>query len=53
MRIEKFIKTQCGLERYKYLKKNYSPQNIVNASSEEKALLIHQTKNKNEISFNN
>ncbi len=37
----------------KYLKKNYSPQNIVNASSEEKALLIHQTKNKNEISFNN
>ena len=37
----------------KYLKKNYFPQNIVNASSEEKALLIHQTKNKNEISFNN
>ena len=37
----------------KYLKKNYSPQNIVNASSEEKALLIHQKKNKNEISFNN
>ena len=30
----------------KYLKKNYSPQNIVNASSEEKALLIHQTKKK-------
>ena len=37
----------------KYLKKNYSPQNMVNASSEEKALLIYQTKNKNEISFNN
>ena len=30
----------------KYLKKNYSPQSIVNASSEEKALLIHQTKNR-------
>ena len=37
----------------KYLKKSYSPQNIVNASSKEKALLIHQTKNKNEISYNN
>ena len=37
----------------KYLKKNYYPQNIINASSEDKALLIHQTKNKNEISFNN
>ena len=37
----------------KYLEKNYSPKNIVNATSKEKALLIHQTKNKNEISFNN
>ena len=37
----------------KYLKNNYSPQNIINASSEEKALLIYQAKSKNEVSFNN
>ena len=37
----------------KYLEQNYSPENIVSANSKEKALLIHQTKNKNEISFNN
>ena len=37
----------------KYLKNNYSPQNIVNASSKEKALLTYQAKSKNEISFNN
>ena len=37
----------------KYLKNNYSPQNIINASSEEKALLIYQAKIKNEVSFNN
>ena len=37
----------------KYLEKNYSPKNIVNAASKEKALLIYQKKNKNEISFNN
>ena len=37
----------------KYLEKNYSPKNIVNATSKEKALLIHQTQNKNEVSFNN
>ena len=37
----------------KYLKNNYSPQNIINASSKEKALLIYQAKSKNEVSFNN
>tara|TARA_E500000331_G_C16973713_1_gene590408 strand:- start:5 stop:361 length:357 start_codon:yes stop_codon:yes gene_type:complete len=37
----------------KYLKKNYSPQNIINASSKETALLIYQAKSKNEVSFNN
>ena len=37
----------------KYLKNNYSPQNVINASSKEKALLIYQAKSKNEVSFNN
>ena len=37
----------------KYLKNNYSPQNIINASIKEKALLIYQAKSKNEVSFNN
>ena len=37
----------------KYLKNNYSPHNIINASSREKALLIYQAKSKNEVSFNN
>ena len=37
----------------KFLKKNYSPQNIINASSKEKALLIYQAKSENEVSFNN
>ena len=37
----------------KYLKNNYSPQNVVNASTKDKALLIYQAKSKNEVSFNN
>ena len=37
----------------KFLKNNYSPQNIINASSKEKALLIYQARSKNEVSFNN
>ena len=37
----------------KYLRNNYSPQNIINASSKEKALLIYQAEKKNEVSFNN
>ena len=37
----------------KYLKHNYSPQNVINASTKEKALLIYQAKSKNEVSFNN
>ncbi len=37
----------------KYLRNNYSPQNIINASSKEKALLIYQAERKNEVSFNN
>ena len=37
----------------KYLKHNYSPQNVINASTKEKALLIYQAKSKNEVNFNN
>ena len=37
----------------KYLKNNYSPQNVINASTKDKALLIYQAKSKNEVSFNN
>ena len=37
----------------KYLKNNYSPQSVINASTKDKALLIYQAKSKNEVSFNN
>ena len=37
----------------KYLENNYSPRNMINATSKEKALLIYQAKSKNEVSFNN
>ena len=37
----------------KYLKNNYFPQNVINASTKDKALLIYQAKSKNEVSFNN
>ena len=37
----------------KYLKNNYSPQNVINATTKENALLIYQAKSKNEVSFNN